>query len=193
LGSGTLVRMTSPTDDDQSLGTLHWFPTVLHARASFSVDVSSRSFQKALFTTLRSLHASSRPMDLTVADRNGYEKGRVGLKIGIGNGERFDILDSREEQRLLSRVENYAPFNSVDLAFHLRYTIEDGRNHKLHQDHYVMRLVFHPGMFEVLVHHVKGIRRVEPGELVRLVLEELNDELDRDNLSRLDLGVADST
>ena len=108
------------------------------------------------------------------------------MKIGIGNGEGFDILDSREEQRLLGRLENYAPFNSLDLAFNLRYTIDDGRNHKLHQDHYVMRLVFQRGMLEVLVHHVKGIRRIGPEELVRLVVEKLNGELDRENLSKLD-------
>ena len=180
--------MTRITDDDQWLGILHSFPAILHARASFSLGVNSRSFQKALFATLRSLHASSRSMELTVADRNGYEKGRLDLKIGIGNGERCDILDSREEQRLLSRVENHAPFNTIDLVFYLHYTIDGGGNHKLHQDNYVMRLVFQTGMFEILVHHVKGIRRVDPEELMKLVLEELNDELDRENLSKLDLG-----
>jgi hypothetical protein len=193
VDSGLQVRMTDVPDDDQWLGTLRWFPTVLHARASFSLDFSSRSFQKALFAALRLLHASSRPMELTVADRNGYENGRLHFKIGIGNCERFDILDAKEEQRLLSRVENLAPFNTLDLAFHIRYTIDDDRNHKLRQDHCIMRLVFQPGMFEVLVHHVKGMRRVQPGDLVRIVLEELNDELDRENLSRIKLDVEDST
>jgi hypothetical protein len=185
--------MTDASGDDQWLGTLHSFPTVLHARASFSFDINTISLQKALFYALSSLQATSMAREITVADRDGYEKGRLEFKIGIGNGEGFDILDSKEEDRLLNRVENYAPFDTIDVVFHLHYTIDDGRRHKPHEDHYVMRLVFRAGMFEVLVHHIKGTRRVDPGELVRLVLGELNSELARDNLAELNIEAVDST
>jgi hypothetical protein len=185
--------MADPADEDYWLGTLHSFPTVLHARASFSFDINTLSLQKALFSALSSLQASSIPRDITVSDRDGYEKGRLEFKIGIGNGEGFDILDSREEERLLNRVENYAPFDRIDAVFHLHYTILDGRRHRPHEDHYVMRFVFGAGIFEVLVHHIKGIKRVDPGELVRLVLAKLNSELARDNLAELNLETVDST
>jgi hypothetical protein len=185
--------MTTGPDQDQWLGSLHSFPTVLHARASFSFDINSLSLQKALFRALSSLQASSMPREITVADQDGYENGRLGFKIGIGNGEGFDILDSREEERLLNRVENDGPFNTIDVAIHLHYAIEDGRRHKPHEDHYIVRLVFEAGIFEVLVHHIKGIRRVDPDELVRLVLLQLNSELACDNLSGLNLEAVDST
>jgi hypothetical protein len=185
--------MTDASGDDQWLGTLQSFPTVLHARASFSFDISTLSLQKALFYALSSLQAASMPREITVADRDGYEKGRLEFKIGIGNGGWFDILDSKEEGRLLNRVENYAPFDTIDVVFHLHYTILDGRKHKPHEDHYAMRLVFRAGMLEVLVHHMKGIRRVDPAELVRLVLGKLNSELARDGLSELNLDAVDST
>jgi hypothetical protein len=133
------------------------------------------------------------PRDITVADRDGYEKGRLEFEIGIGNGEGFDILDHKEEQRLLDRVENQAPFHMIDVIFHLRYKIDDGRGHKPHEDHYLVRLVFQAGMFEVLIHHVKGIRRVDPGELIRLVMGELNSELGRAGLAGLNLEAVDST
>jgi hypothetical protein len=192
-GSRLLGRMADPADEDYWLGTLHSFPKVLHARAAFSFDINTISLQKALFSALSSLQASSIPREITVADRDGYEKGRLDFKIGIGNGEGFDILDAREKERLLNRVENYAPFNTIDVVFHLHYSISDGRKHKPHEDHYVMRLVFKAGMFEVLAHHIKGIRRVDSGELVRLVLAELNSELARNNLSELNLEAVDST
>jgi hypothetical protein len=185
--------MNNASDNNQWLGVLHSFPTVLHARASFSFEMSTLLLQKALFSALSSLRATSMPREITVADRDGYEKGRLEFKIGIGNGEGFDILDSREEDRLLNRVENYAPFNTIDVVFHLHYTIDDGRRHKPHEDHYVMRLAFRAGIFEVLVHHIKGIRRVDPGELVRIVLGELNSELARDNLTELNVEAVDST
>jgi len=172
---------------------LHSFPTVLHARASFSFDLNTLSLQKALFSALSSLRATSLPQEITVADRDGYERGRLEFEIGIGNGEGFDILDSKEEQRLLERVENRAPFDMIDVIFHLHYKIEDGRGHKPHEDHYLMRLVFQAGMFEVLIHHVKGIKRVDPGELVKLILGELNSELGRAGLAGLNLESVDST
>jgi hypothetical protein len=172
---------------------LHSFPTVLHARASFSFDLNTLSLQKALFSALSSLLTASLPREVTVADRDGYEKGRLEFEIGIGNGEGFDILDSKEEERLLDRVENQAPFEMIDVVFHLRYKIEGARGHKPHEDHYLMRLVFRAGMFEVLIHHIKGIRRVDPDELVTLVLRELNSELGRAGLAGLNLEAVDST
>jgi hypothetical protein len=138
------------------------------------------------------LRTSTIPTEITVADRDGYEKGTIVFKIGIGNGEGFDLLDSREEERLLNRVENHGPFNTIDVVFHLHYAINDGRRRRPHEDHYLTRLVFRAGMFEALVHHIRGIRRVDPNELVRLVLRELNSELARGNLGTLRLEAIDS-
>lgn len=186
-------RVAIEPDEDMWLGSMHSFPTVLHARASFSFDFDMLSLEKAFFSALSSLQASSMPREITVADRDGYEKGRVEFRIGIGNGEGFEILDSRGEARLLDRVENYGPFNTIDLIFHLHYVIEDGRKRKPHEDHYVMRLVFQAGMLEILLHHIKGIRRIDPDELVKIVLRELNSQLGEDSLVGLKLESANST
>ena len=179
--------------DDQWLGALHQFPTILHARASFSFDVSPDSLQKALVSALSSLRALSLPRMISVADRNGYSMGKIGFKIGVGNGEAFDVLDAEEEERILDRIENRGAFGALDFAFHLHYTIEDSLKHKLHEDHYLVRLVFQPGRVEVLVHHLKGIKRVEPVELVSLILEQLNAELTREHFPLADLDSISST
>src|SRR6266540_30428 len=120
--------------DDQWLGALHQFPTILHARASLSFDVSPESLQKALVSALSSLRALSLPKMITVADKDGYSGGKIGFKIGVGNGEAFDVLDVAEEERILDRIENRGAFDALDLAFHLHYTIDDSRMHKLHED-----------------------------------------------------------
>ena len=179
--------------DDQWLGSLHQFPTILHARASLSFDLSPDSLQKALVAALLSLRALSLPRMITVADRNGYSEGKMGFKIGVGNGEGFDVLDAAEEKRILDRLENRGAFGALDLAFHLHYTIDDSLEHKLHEDHYLVRLVFQPGRVEVLVHHLKGIKRVEPVELVSLILEQLNAELTREHFPLADLDSISST
>lgn len=179
--------MAGTLEDDPSLGSLDDFPTVLHARASFSFDINPESLQKALVSALAALGSTPKSTEITVADRDGYFEGQVVFRLGIGNGDRFDIFDSKEEERVLNRIENRGPFNTLDLAFHLHYAIDDGLRHRLHEDHYVLRLVFQPGRVEVLVRHLKGVRRVEPDELIRLVLRELNIELGRNGYAELEL------
>ncbi len=185
--------MKDKVRDDLWLGELHGFPTILHARASLPFDISPVSFQKALVGALALLREASIFREISIADREGYERGSVSFKIGIGNGEGFDILDAKEEERVLDRIENRGAFYTLDLAFHIHYRIDDGQRHKVHEDHYLTRLVFDPGRVEMLVHHLKGVRRVEPVELLRLILDQLNTMLSRQRFPELDLEVINST
>ncbi len=120
-------------------------------------------------------------------------KGQLTFRLGIGNGDGFDVLDSKEEERVLDRIENRGSFNTLDLAFQIHYSVNDNRQHRVHEDHYILRLVFHPGRVEVLVHHLKGVRRVEPDEMVRLIVDELNVELTRYRYGRIELEAVDIT
>ena len=185
--------LTSISDTDQWFGVIYKFPTVLHARASFSFDINPGSLQKTLVHVLSSLRDSPISMEITVANLDGYSLGRVDFKIGVGNGEGFDILDDSEVERILDRIENRGSFDTLDLAFHLHYVIEDGRSHKVHEDHYIMRFAFRPGRVELLVHHLKGMRRVDSVELVRLLLRQLNTELSRMRLPEVESEEISST
>ncbi len=179
--------------DDPFLGALDSFPTVLHGRASFSFDINPESLQKALVSALASLRANPRSRDITVADRNGYLKGQMTFRLGIGNRDGFDVFDSNEEERVLHRIENRGPLNILDLIFQLHYSISEDRRHRVHEDHYVLRLVFQPGRVEILVHHLKGVRRVEPDELIMLIIQELNVELTRNRYGVIELESVDIT
>jgi hypothetical protein len=185
--------MSSGSNDDQWLGAVYKFPTVLHARASFSFDISIDSLQKALVQALSSLRETPISREITVANLGGYFQGKVAFKIGIGNGEGFDLLDSNEIERVLNRIENRGPFDSLDVVLHLNYGVEDGRIHKVHEDQYVTRLVFRPGRVELLVHHLKGIRRIDPHDLVNLLLNQLNTEMNRMRLPEAELEQITST
>ena len=185
--------MSTFLEEDPSLGSVDNFPTVLHARASFSFDINPESLQKALVSALASLRANPKPREITVADRDGYLKGQLICRLGVGNGDGFDVLDSKEEERVLRRIENRGSFNTLDLAFQLHYSVNDNRQHRVHEDHYILRLVFHPGRVEVLVHHLKGVRRVEPDELIRLIIQGLNVELTRSRYGQVELDAVDIT
>ena len=173
--------------DDPSLGVIDTFPTVLHGRASFSFDINPESLQKAVVSALASLRANPQPRDISVADRNGYLKARLIFRLGIGNGDGFDVFDSEEEERVLHRIENRGPLNILDLLFQLHYSVSGDGSHRVHEDHYILRLVFQPGRVEILIHHMKGIRRVEPDELLGLLIQELNLELTRNRYGEVKL------
>lgn len=179
--------MSWSENQDPWLGSLEQFPTVFHARASVLFDMSEVSLQKQLVFALVSLQKNSRVREISVADRDGYVESNVQIIVGIGNGEGFDKLDRREEDRLLRRIEQVGAFNPLDLLFDLHYSIADGKAHKIHQDRYLIRLAFQPGRFEVLLHHRKGVRRIDSDELIRLLLSEINRELVRNKYSELEL------
>src|SRR5260370_35722624 len=180
-------------EEDPSLGTVDNFPTVLHARASFFSDINPESLQKALVSALDSLRTNPKPREITVADRDGYLKGQLVFRLGIGNGDGFDVFDSKEEERVLHRIENPGSFNTLDLVIQLHYSVSDSRQHRVHEDHYLLRLAFKSGRAEVLLHHLKGVRRVEPDELIRLIIQELNVELTRNRYGRIELEAVDIT
>jgi len=174
-------------DEDPWLGTLERFPTVYHARASWLYDINTESLQKAIFAGLRSLAQEKRSLEITVADIPGYHSGGVVFRFGVGNKDGFDILDDKEVERVIQRIEEKGTFRTLDLVLHLHYSVDDGKRHKVHQDQYLARLTFQPGRVELLLHHLKGVRRIPPDELVRILLSTTNRELSRNKYSELEL------
>jgi hypothetical protein len=180
-------------DDDPWLGTLESFPTIYHARASWLYDINTESLQKAIFAGLRTLAQKKKPLEITVADIPGYQSGGVIFKFGVGNKDGFDILDDKEAERVTQRIEEKGTFRTLDLVFHLHYSVDDSKRHKVHQDQYLARLTFQPGRVELLLHHLKGVRRIAPDELVRILLSATNNELDRSKYPALVLESLTST
>jgi hypothetical protein len=185
--------LNSSLDEDPFLGTLESFPTIYHARASWLYDINTESLQRAILAGLQSLAGQKRALDITVADLPGYQAGEVQFKFGVGNKDGFDILDEKEAKRVVRRIEERGTFRTLDLVFHVHYSIDDGKRHKVHQDQYLARLIFQPGRVELLLHHLKGVRRIGPDEVVKLLLSATNQELSRHKYSELELESLSST
>ena len=179
--------MNQGQDDDPWLGTLERFPTIYHARASWLYDINTESLQKAIFSALHSLAQGKKSLEITVADIPGYQSGGVVFKFGVGNKDGFDILDNKEEERVVQRIEEKGTFRTLDLVFHLHYSVDDGKRHKVHQDQYLARLTFQPGRVELLLHHLKGVRRIAPDELIQILLSAINLEMSRNKYAELEL------
>jgi hypothetical protein len=173
------------------LGTLGHFPTVLHARASLLYDVNPDTLQRVLVHSLYQLQHSNSSVELSIADSPDSVSGTVGFKVGIGNGDGFDILDRNEEERILRRIVERGPFQPLDFALDLHYKISGGR-HRVRIDRYLTRVSFQPGRVELLIHHLKGLKRVRPDELVQFLLSLLNTELKKKGYSEIQMETVEA-
>ena len=179
--------MTGWEDDrDPWLGTLLEFPRVLHSSAIFTHEVNNDSLQKAVLKALHQISISRLPIELSLSDHQGYYHGAIAFRLGIGNGEAFDVFDQKEEERLLKRIENRGAFTALDLSFTASYSIRDqDRRHPVRADRFLARLIFRLDRLEIYVHHLRGIRRVRAEEIIELLVEHVNGELRRDGHSIL--------
>ncbi len=175
------------TVEDASLGSLEKFPGVLHARASLQSDASTAILQRAIIRALRVIGRSSKQMELSLADHSGYLNGKATFKVGIGNGNVFDTLDAGEEDRVLRKIQNQGAFPILDVAVNIHYAVEGGKRHSVRGDRYISRMLFQPKRLELVLHHWKGVRRVQPDELVRLLVSAVNVELRREKSPGLEL------
>jgi hypothetical protein len=178
-------------EQDPWLGTIEHFPTVLHARASLVYDVNPDTLQRVLVHSLYQLQHSSTSIELSIADHPGSLRGIVGFKAGIGNGEGFDILDRNEEERVLRRIVERGPFQTLDFALDLHYRTTGG-THRVRIDRYLTRVSFQPGRVELLIHHLKGLKRVQPDELVQFLLALVNTELAEKGHSKIEMETVEA-
>jgi hypothetical protein len=169
------------------LGTIQRFPTTLQARAALVYDVTTETLQKTLVRCLMKLQGSVRKIDLSLSDNPGYMDGTVGFRVGVGNDDGFDILDAREEDRVLRRILARGVFPILDLSFDFQYKVRAVGRHRVASDRYLTRLSFQTGRAELLVHHLKGLRRIDPGELVQILVSITNAELAKKGYGAIEL------
>jgi len=169
--------LSQASDDDPWLGKVAEFPAILHARASLVYDVTNETLQKTLIHCFCRFQGSTRPIELSLSDDIGYVNGRVSFRVGVGHYDGFDILDTREEDRVLRRIISKGIFQTLDLSFDLHYKVQSLDRHRVASDRYLTRLTFQSDRAELLVHHLKGLKRVDPSEMVQLLLDVTNAEL----------------
>jgi len=166
-------------DHDPWLGALLNFPTVLHSRASFDHEINTENLQRAILQALRSISMLSLPIELSISDHDGYYPGTVSFKLGVGNAEAFDVFDYKEQERLLQRIEKKGPFPTLDLAFNLRYAVTDEKRHTAREDRFLARLLFRSDRMDVYIHHLRGMRRIGPEEIITMLIRQIDIELQK--------------
>jgi hypothetical protein len=172
-------------DQDPWLGALHNFPTVLHSRASFDHEINTENLQRAVLLALRSMSMLNVPMELSISNHDGYYHGTVSFKLGVGNDDAFDVFDEKEHERLLQRIENKGPFPTLDLSFNARYSVTNEEQHTAREDRFLARLLFRSDRMDMYVHHLRGMRRIEPEEIITMLIEQIDIQIEKLGYPRL--------
>jgi len=135
-----------------SLGVYSSFPTLIHGDVILTHYVNLSVLQECVVQAIANMNVEKVETALSVADRSGYFLGET--RFGTRGG-----------------------FSTFDYSLTIRYRIKDDMRHSLHCDKYLVRHLFFEDQMEIQLFHEKGIRRLNPDEVITMLVKRINDEL----------------
>jgi len=168
-----------------SLGIYPSFPTLIHGDAILTHDVDVTVLQECFVQAISKMNMETIEMKLSIADRSGYFPGETRFEVRIAEGSSFRCLDPRMKRRIIEYLRARGEFSTFDYSLTIRYRIKDDMRHSLHCDRYIVRHLFFEDQMEIQLSHEKGIRRLNPDEVITMLVKRINDELGRGNKRQL--------
>jgi len=160
-----------------SLGIYPSFPTLIHGDAMLTYDVNVTVLQECVVQAISNMNMEKIETTLSVADRFGYFPGETRFEVRIAEGSSFRSLNHAMKRRILEYLRSRGEFSTFDYSLTIRYRIKDDMRHSLHCDKYVVRHLFFEDQMEIQLFHEKGIRRLNPDEVITMLVKRINDEL----------------
>jgi len=160
-----------------SLGIYSSFPAIIHGDAIFTYDVSLKVLQECIVQAISKMNMEKIETTLSIADRSGYFPGETRFELRIAEGSSFRSLNAPVRRRIIEYLRDRGEFSTFDYSLTVRYRIKDDMRHSLHCDKYLVRYLFFEDQMEIQLFHEKGIRRLNPDEVITMLVKRINDEL----------------
>jgi len=168
-----------------SLGIYQSFPTLIHGDAILTHDVNVTVLQECVVQAISRMNMEKIETTLSVADRSGYFLGETRFEVRIAEGSNFRRLSSHMKRRIIEYLRTRGGFSTFDYSLTIRYRIKDDMRHSLHCDKYIVRNLFLEDQMEIQLVHEKGIRRLNPDEVITMLVKRINCELGKGNERQL--------
>jgi hypothetical protein len=168
-----------------SLGIYSSFPAIIHGDAILTYVVSLKVLQECIVQAISKMNMEKVETTLSVADRSGYFPGETRFELRIAEGSSFRTLNPPTMRRIVEYLRDRGEFSAFDHSLTVRYRIKDDMRHSLHCDKYVVRHLFFEGQMEIQLFHERGIRRLNPDEVIVILVKRINEELGRRNERQL--------
>lgn len=167
-------------------GSYENFPEVIHGRARFICEGSTREIQQAVLCSFHELNKKVCRSDLIVPHLS--QEWEVGFEFGIAEGMGFNYLDTGELERLKKHlIKKELPTMDFFCAVHYHTINENGKRVPLRFDYHLMRFTFHGKSVELLVHHERGSQHVPLHDFINFIASYINEELAKEHLKPLNL------
>ena len=153
------------------------FPQTIHGRAILTYDVDSTTLQRTLIRILKEFNKLRLDTSISLADREGYFDGEITFKVGVANEQYFCYLDNYQERSVSEFLTKQGTLPILDFLVVARYLLKDQERHPIRTDSYLVRFITSEFQMEVYLYHEKGIRRLNPDELITMIAKELNRQL----------------
>ena len=164
-----------------SLGIYSSFPAIIHGDAILTYDVNVKVLQECIVQAISKIHMEKIETTLSAADRSGYFPGETRFEVRIAEGSSFRSLNPSMKRRIIEHLKSRGEFSTFDYSLTIRYRIKDDMRHSLHCDKYLVRHLFFEDQMEIQLFHEKGIRRLNPDEVITMLVKRINEELGRRN------------
>jgi len=168
-----------------SLGIYSSFPTLIHGDAILTHDVDVTVLQECVVQAISRMNMETVETKLSIADRSGYFPGETRFEIRIAEGLSFRYLYPRMKRKLIECLRARGELSTLDYSLTIKYRIRDDMRHSLHCDRYIVRHLFLEGQMEIQLSHEKGVRRLNPDEVITMLVKRINDELGKGNKRQL--------
>jgi len=162
---------------DRSSFQYNAFPQTIHGRAVLRYGAENAAVQRVLIRILRELNRLRLDAPITVADREGYLDGQIAFEAGVANEDHFNYLDGYEERLMNETIVKQGVLSVLDFLIVARYLVKDQERHPIRTDSYLIRFIVSEYSMEVYLSHEKGIRRLNPDELIMMIAKELDRQL----------------
>jgi hypothetical protein len=167
------------------LGEFAHFPTTVHGIGRIAFRCRASEIKQAIVETMRELDGRQQFVPLSISGLQGEVDGRMGFEVGAANGVVFERLDEAAASALREYVSKNEDLRVLDFMLIVTYHYHGvKRQLPVRFDHHHIRFSFLRGekVGDVLIHHIRGTRRLPFDELLQAIFDGLQDIVQRDHL-----------
>jgi len=165
------------------LGIFTNFSPMIHGIAKVSFTCHAHEAQLVLLNTFEELNGHQEVRTLSTSEGEGEVEGRMGLEIGVAEGNYFTYFDKETSADLAALLEMQRRPRPLDfLLIATYYYMKNQKEIPLKFDYHHLRFSFGQNELNVVLNHVKGIRRLPLDELLIIFFNRLEQKLKNQKL-----------
>ena len=158
------------------------FPPNIQFMQRYNSAESSIKLQQRLIQTFYEIN--KREFSFEEAANPTIPRCRIIFEFGLADTESFNYIDKEEVKKALNALKS-ENIDTLDFFCAIRYYKGDGqRKRALKFDYYLIRTVYNQSLFEIQIHHKKGLRYVSPEDLASFIFNKLNEASNRKILKK---------